>query len=241
MITKILRYLKENAWKYLFFHSHVRISNGANFEIGKGVNIRSSKIFVCSGAKLIIQSGVSIKNVNIFVSRGEVIIGEESILQGLSYKKQELIVDFGKIKIEDHTKIQASKIWIRFGGEVYIGCYTNINEGSEIRADESVYIGNYNQISYNVNIWDTNTHNIYSSEKRAEITRKYYPYYGFEYEKPKTAPVHVGDNCWIGERASILKGTFIDNNVIIGYDTLLSNIRIDKNKIVVQKKEIRIL
>lgn len=241
MIIKILRYLKENVWKYFFFHSCVRISKGAIFEIGKGVKISSSKIFVSSGATLVIKSGVSIKNVNIFVSKGEVTIGENSTLLGTDYKNQEIIIDSGILKVENHVKLQAKRIWIRFGGMVTIGNYTNINAESEIRADELVKIGDYNQISYHVNIWDTNTHNIYLPEKRAELTRKYFPYYGYEYEKPKTRPVIIANNCWIGERASLLKGTKIGDNVIVGYNTLLSNITIEDNKKVVQDIKNRII
>lgn len=122
-----------------------------------------------------------------------------------------------------------------------IGSYTNINSGSEIRSDESVIIGSYNQISYDVNIWDTNTHTIYKSEKRSEITRKYFPYFGYEIEKPLTSPIVVGDNCWIGERSSIMKGTQIGDNVIVGYNTMLLNKIIESNKRVVQDINLRIL
>ena len=47
---------------------------------------------------------------------------------------------------------------------------------SWLRADEQITIGDYNQISYNVMIWDTNTHNIYTPSKRRELTEKYYPF-----------------------------------------------------------------
>ena len=65
---------------------------------------------------------------------------------------------------------------------VRIGNYNNINERSWLRADEQITIGDYNQISYNVMIWDTNTHNIYTPSKRRELTEKYYPFFGYEYE-----------------------------------------------------------
>lgn len=241
MILKILNYIREVKWLFLLQHSHVRVNRNATLSKGKNVRIISSNIFLSSKAKLMIKDNVRISNVSIYISDGDFTIGKDSIVEGLGYNKSVYIVNTGSIHIADHVKCNVKRIWVRFMGNLNIGSYTNINDGSEIRVDESVTIGNYNQISYEVNIWDTNTHNIYSPEKRAEITRKYYPYYGFEYEKPKTAPIHIGDNCWIGERSSILKGTFIGDNVIVGYNTLLSNVRIDKNKKVVQKNEIRIL
>lgn len=241
MIRKLFRYLKEYRWRYFFSHSVVRCVTGGRISIAQNAKIDSSRIFITSNAELIIKEGALIKNVNIYVGKGSLFIDQYSMLLGLDDKNMKITIDDGTLTVGSYSRIQAKRVWIRFGGIVKIGCYTNINERSEIRADESVIIGDYNQISYEVNIWDTNTHNIYSPEKRAEITRKYYPYYGFEYEKPKTAPIHIGDNCWIGERTSILKGTFIEDNVIVGYNTFLSNVRIDKNKTVVQKNEIRIL
>ena len=130
---------------------------------------------------------------------------------------------------------------IRFGGNVEIGSYTNINSGSEIRSDESVIIGSYNQISYDVNIWDTNTHTIYKSEKGLKLRGNISLYFGYEIEKPLTSPIVVGDNCWIGERSSIMKGTQIGDNVIVGYNTMLLNKIIESNKRVVQDINLRIL
>ena len=97
------------------------------------------------------------------------------------------------------------------------------------------------QISYNVNIWDTNTHNVYPSGKRREIAEKYWPYFGKEIERPKTRPIHIGDDCWIGENTSILKGTNLSNNVIVGFGTVLTGVKVEEGKTVMNKVELRIL
>lgn len=75
-------------------------------------------------------------------------------------------MDNGSLVIGNHTKLACQRFWIRFGGKCKIGNYTNINSGTEIRVDELVCIGDFCQISYNIRIWDTNTHCIYPSEKR---------------------------------------------------------------------------
>ena len=62
-----------------------------------------------------------------------------------------------------------------------------------------------------------------------------------KYEKPKTAPVIIGDDVWIGEKSSILKGTSLGNNVIVGYNTTLVGKHIPTNKTVVQKIELSII
>ena len=137
--------------------------------------------------------------------------------------------------------MSAKRFWVRFGGVVNVGDYTNINDGSEVRCDESVNIGRYNQISYNVNIWDTNTHNIYPPEKRRNLTEKYWPYFGREIERPATKPVYIGDDCWIGENSAILKGTMLNKEVVVGYNTVIIGLSIDKGKKVVNAYNLRIL
>ena len=100
-------------------------------------------------------------------------------------------------------------------------------------------IGDYNQISYNVMIWDTNTHNIYTPSKRRELTEKYYPFFGYEYEKPSTKPVKIGSDCWIAQNAAILKGTELEDEVIVGFCTILLGTSIPFGTTVVNKVEYR--
>ena len=124
---------------------------------------------------------------------------------------------------------------MRFRSDLKIGRYTNVNEGSEIRVDEKVTIGDFNQISYNVNIWDTNTHNIYPKDERRKIAVENYPIFGYEYEKPKTKAIKIGSDCWLGKEVTILKGVELGDNVIVGYRTILSNCKIEDSHKVFSK------
>ena len=90
-------------------------------------------------------------------------------------------------------------------------------------------------------IWDTNTHNIYTADKRRVLTDSKYPSFGYEYEKPKTSPVTIGSDNWIGKNVSLLKGTKIANRCIIGYSTVLSNIKLEDNKTIVTSYNYKIL
>lgn len=242
MITRLWNKFSETYWQYKFSGSNVRISNSDGFVIGKGSTIQNSNVFVGRDACFFIGAHCILKNVDIYIEKGCVIIDDYAIL--ISEKpliKQCILLVMEIFMSIINTKIQCDRVWFDLAGNVEIGPYTNINSGSEIRSDESVIIGSYNQISYDVNIWDTNTHTIYKSEKRSEITRKYFPYFGYEIEKPLTSPIVVGDNCWIGERSSIMKGTQIGDNVIVGYNTMLLNKIIESNKRVVQDINLRIL
>jgi acetyltransferase-like isoleucine patch superfamily enzyme len=225
-------------YRYLFSKSIVRSYGELN--IGRNVKIINSNIFVASETRLYIADNVTIKNANIYVGRGSCSINSWSIISATDDDKVAITIDHGEVKIADHAKISCKRIWIRFGGNLAIGQYTNINSGSEIRCDEAIDIGSFNQISYNVRIWDTNTHTMLSAEDRRKVAIEKYPYFGFESNRPQTAKVIVGDDCWIGENAAIFKGSDIGNGSIIGYGTLLAGKKIPTNSRVINRRELSI-
>ena len=226
--------ITEIKYKYLLNKSYLRICTGAKVRIGKNVKICNSRIIVTSGSHMEIGDNVCIENSIISVVNGICTICNNSII-GCTSNRLMFNIEQGEIHIGHHSKISAFRFWVRFGGVISIGDYTNINSGSEIRCDEYVSIGSFNQISYNVNIWDTNTHNTLSREERRRVTISHYPYYGYEESKPKTKKIKIGNDCWIGEKASILKGTLIGDDVIVGYNCLLSNQMIPNATTVVSK------
>lgn len=226
--------LSEIKYKWIFHKSYFRVCTGANAKIGRNVIINNSRIIVTHGSSVEFGDNVRIENAVLSIDSGACIIGNNSII-GSASEKVMLNIESGKIQIGHHSKICASRFWVRFGGNIHIGDYTNINRGGEIRCDEFVSIGDYNQISYNVNIWDTNTHTVHSRDERRRITEEHYPYYGYENKRPKTKPIIIGNDCWIGENASILKGTIINDEVIVGYNCLLSNVEIPSKTTVVAK------
>jgi acetyltransferase-like isoleucine patch superfamily enzyme len=235
LLKQILNFLLQIKYKYLLNNAIVRVENGAFCKIGHNVRIINSRIFVAKDSILEMDENVFIKNTNLFII-GKVYIAKNSIIEkGYQLANIKLNID-GNLFIDNNSRLRCD-IRIRFGGNLHIGCFTNINEETEIRVDDFISIGNYNQISYKCIIWDTNTHNIYHDEKRRELSEKYYPNLGYEYEKPKTKPVFIGNDCWIGREVAILKGVKINDSCVIGFRTMLSNCEIEKNKVVVPKIE----
>lgn len=232
--------LTEIKWRYVVNHTYFRICNGASVHIGKNVEIRNSRIIVTSGSHIDIGNNVVIKNTTLFVVDGKCVIGNHCIIGGTD-NHLILNIENGMIAIGHHTKISAKRFWVRWGGNVNVGNYTNINDGSEIRCDKSVTIGDYVQISYNVKIWDTNTHNILSIEERRILTEKYYPYYGKELSRPITTPVVIGNDCWLGENVSILRGCILGDGVIVGYNSMLVGKTIPANVTVVTDVKLKIM
>lgn len=244
-MKKLLEYINiiifQLQYKYLLSGSVIILQKGSRSKINKNVKIRNSKITVTSGSTLEIKNGTVINKTIIYVE-GKLTFAPNCIIEnGDSPAKATLLIyNGGELQVENNTRLRC-KIWIRYGGKVKIGQYTNINEGTEIRSDEGISIGDYCMISYNCVIWDTNTHNIYPDEQRRKLTIGYFPKFGHEVEKPRTARIHIGNDCWIGREAVILKGVTIKNSVVIGYRTMLSKGVIEDNKTVVQQVSYKVL
>lgn len=242
LLTKIFYKFIETKWGFRLNKSNVRICRGGIAQIGQNVIIKNTVIFVDKSSKLVLKDNVRLDGVKLFLTNGAYVeINEYSFIEiNRNPVKPEYIIDNGKLIIADHTKLACARVWIRFGGCCFIGSYSNINNGSEIRSDENVSIGSFCQISYNNRIWDTNTHSIYQPNIRRQMTIDTFPSFGKEHEKPLTKPVYIGNGCWLGERVSILKGCNIGDNVIIGFNTTLSNKTISSNCCVVQNVQLLI-
>ena len=213
---------------------HFYLNETTELIIDSGCSLKNVKIFAFSGVnRIYIGKNTKISDSIIITNDGNISIGKNNIIQKPEDSFQtKFQVDNGSLRIGDYNRISCV-IWIRFGGLVEIGSRNAINQRTEIRADEKITIGDYNQISYDCVIWDTNTHNIYTAEKRREITDKQYPAFGLEYEKPKTSPVAIGNDCWIGRRVSILKGTSIGDKCVIAFNTTLSKQQLRSNSTVI--------
>lgn len=224
---------------YLLYRSLFRVFKDSNCLVEDSARIEKSKIVVSSGATLIIGRNVRIRNTEIYLEKGSITI-EDFCLIG-NNTKLVIIVNDGHIKIGHHSKLACERVWVRFGGNIRIGNYTNINSSGDIRCDEEISIGSYTRISYNVKIWDTNTHNIMDPQERRKLTEKHYPYFGFEEKRPQTNPVLIGDDCWIGEGAAVLKGSNLGDCSIVGMRTVIAGKSIPPHRRVVQDIKLRIL
>lgn len=262
-IIRLYKLFREKRFRYMFYGSKVTIEKGGIFEIGKNVAIKNSQIYVKKGARLMIGDNTTLSKVsismivgenceiyigkgckieafNLSLTKGRIQIGDYNLMQkGDATVKPHFEVG-GTLTIGDYNRLRCS-IWLRFNGQVAIGSRNAINEGTEIRSDEKVTIGDYNQISYDCILWDTNTHNLYKAEKRREITDNQYPDFGLEFEKPKTLPITIGSDCWIGKGVSVLKGSRVADKCIVGYGALLSNISVSENKTIMNQPNLKII
>lgn len=223
-------------------YSKIEIAKGSSLKIGKNCVLRNVSICIGeAGTNIVIGDNNYICNVNIITYKADVKIGDNNIFEtGENSFRMSIKVLNASIEIGNYNRIRCD-LWARFNSILRIGNRNAINQRTEIRCDEKVEIGDYNQISYDCMVWDTNTHNIYSSEKRRRITDRQYPQFGLEYERPKTKPVFIGSDCWIGRGCLILKGTIIKDNCIVACNTLLSGGLYEQYSTIMTDNKVRVI
>lgn len=211
----MIKRIKNRLKKIVFSEKKSPIQVLGTFNKADNVQLDNVMINIGPKAKLTLLSGAKIQNYKIVIEEGEMIVGENSILQqGNNSLIPSIYINKGIIDIGSHNNIKAD-FCVRFGGKCTIGQYNCLNELTEVRCDERIDIGDFNLISYECMIFDTNTHCIYLPEKRRELTIKDFPDIGIEYEKPITKPVSIGNDCWVGKRSVILKGCEIGDESIL--------------------------
>ncbi len=99
-----------------------------------------------------------------------------------------ILKNFCSLEVNDYAKLT-------------IGKNVFFNAGCSIRCKESISIGDYCLFGDGVKLFDNNHH---------------YSNYHVEALSFSTAPITIGEKCWIGANSIILKGVTIGDNVIIG-------------------------
>jgi maltose O-acetyltransferase len=114
-------------------------------------------------------------------------------------------IRFGKkVILGDCVEIQSN-------GLLSIGTGTSINKYSRIVALENIAIGSYVTIAQFVTILD-HDHDFKFDPNAQQLQLQGYT----------TAPITIGNNVWLADKCTVLKGVTIGNNVIAGAHTLIN-------------------
>lgn len=108
----------------------------------------------------------------------------------------------GRIILNDNVMIQSK-------GILELGSELGVNSFSRIVAHEKITIGDHVTIGQMVGILD-HDHDFSITQGNLKLD-------GY-----KTAPIKIGNNVWIGDKCTILKGVTVGDNVVIGTNTLVN-------------------
>lgn len=157
------------------------------------------QIVIFRGTRLRLERGARIR----VVPGGRLVLGRH--LSGTRCSVQ--ISHKGRLNIGGRVSVsRGTRIWVGGGATVEIGDGTFIHLDSSVMCWERVTIGSHCAISWNVNILDGNQHEL--------ITR------GVSW--PKTKPVDIGDNVWIGTGVTLV-GASIGDGAVVGACSLVTS------------------
>lgn len=91
-------------------------------------------------------------------------------------------------------------------GSITIGDYVLISPGTRISARESIRIGDSVMMANGVYITDSDWHGLYDRTRPAAAA----------------TPVVIGDNAWLGDRCTVLKGVTIGENSVVAANAVVT-------------------
>ena len=123
---------------------------------------------------------------------------------GVHISKKGQITCTGRIILNDHVMLQAQGTGCLRLGEFFV-----INRYSRIVAHERIEIGNRVTIGQMDSILDHDNH--YNLENEQLQLSGY-----------DTAPIRIGNNVWIADKVTILRGVTVGNNVVIAANAVVN-------------------
>ena len=243
-----------NRLYHFFIQSYfygIKIEKGKNFKKSKNI------FFIDNESKIIVGSNCTITNCVITLKEKSILeIGDNSNLNNSNIqlingclkifpnvifnyhyaeRKNKIFIEKAEIILRNNVKLTGVSIYSRFNSYLDIGSFTGISPQSEIFCHEKIIIGNNVLIAEDVCIYDTNTHSLEPQERVDEL-KKSFPLGLWDSVKPETKPIFIGNNCWIGKGATILKGAVVEDECVIGLRTNVGAIKLKKGSKVVGSK-----
>jgi acetyltransferase-like isoleucine patch superfamily enzyme len=161
-------------------------------------------------------------------------INEQNHINGIQYTVTNLGATFypeaivsnardkSKIVVGKGTHIRGMLNVFRYGGQITIGEHCYIGDHSRIWSGDSVTIGNYVQIAHNVNVIDTNAHELNALERAERYMDLVNHGHWTDKGNVLTAPIIIHDYAWISLNATILKGVTIGEGAIVAANAMVT-------------------
>jgi acetyltransferase-like isoleucine patch superfamily enzyme len=129
--------------------------------------------------------------------------------------------DSDKIVIGGHSYIRGELMVFGHGGQISIGDWCYVGEGTRIWSAASIEIGNRVLISHSVNIFDSLTHPIAAAQRHEQVRQIFTIGHPREISLDEK-PVRIDDDAWIGAGAFVLRGVTVGKGGIVAAGSVVT-------------------
>ena len=207
LYLKYLLSLPKSIW-FNLRHLPLRQAVKLPFYIRYGTRVRV-------GGRICIEQGDAIKMAMIVIGSHEADISDPKHTTCLTVEKG------GELVFQRTAHIGlGTKIFVKHGARMYLGDHFAVSANSEFVCYKSMVMGRDIQFAWNCLVMDSDTHSIYDS-KNSNL--KINP----------DKEVRIDDKVWIGCRVTILKGTHLPSNCVVGATSFVSGRNFEPNSLIV--------
>ncbi len=122
--------------------------------------------------------------------------------------------DTDKIIVGQHSRILGELLTFAHGGEIKIGEWCYVGDGTRIWSAVSIVIGNRVLISHSANIFDNLTHPLGAAARHEQIKQIFTRGHPVEVSLDES-PVRICDDAWIGAGAMVLRGVTVGEGGVV--------------------------
>jgi acetyltransferase-like isoleucine patch superfamily enzyme len=118
------------------------------------------------------------------------------------------------IAIGANSVIRGELMTFAHGGEIRIGEWCYVGEGTRIWSAGSIEIGNRVLISHSVNVFDNLTHPLDAAERHQQVRQIFKRGHPIDISLDEN-PVKICDDAWIGAAAMVLRGVTVGEGGVV--------------------------
>jgi acetyltransferase-like isoleucine patch superfamily enzyme len=129
--------------------------------------------------------------------------------------------DSDYIAIGAHSVIRGELMTLAHGGEIRIGEWCYVGEGTRIWSAGSIEIGNRVLISHSVNVFDNLSHPLDAAARHQQIRQIFKRGHPIDISLDEN-PVKICDDAWIGAGAMVLRGVTVGEGGIVAAGSVVT-------------------
>lgn len=161
-------------------------------------------------------------NIDFFIKNGNVVVGENSKVDGLSviitnYKKNEPYIIIGS-----NCMINGSVTIYNQGAKVKIGDRVFIGPNTDLMCNDSITIESDVMLSWGITMIDTDAHSLNWEDRKNDVIDWIKGENFKNWNVVKSKPIVIQSKSWIGFKSIILKGVTVSSGTIVGAGSVVT-------------------